>query len=141
MYSEALALDSNNSFCKYQIHLQLLTAYNQQEQLTGLTQLRLYFFHLELESVNRIIYYSGKDSEESRRIIAKGQQYFARLRLILAGESSQDKASYLEKVFVRMNTANADFRCRLAWYISKAYYKQCLTKIDGKDCKKAFGLC
>ena len=96
---------------------------------------------MELESVDRIIYYSGKDSEESRRIISKGQSYFARLRLLLAGESSQDKASYLEKIFVGMNSGNADFRCRLAWHISKAYYKQCLTKIDAKDTKKAFSLC
>ena len=49
---------------------------------------------------------------------------------MLRNETSENKAGYLEKVFVGMNANNIEFRCRLSWEISKAYYKQTLQKID-----------
>lgn len=86
-------------------------------------QLKLFFFDLELESIDRILYYTGSSSLETRSMIGRGMSYFARLRLLLDNETSENKAGYLEKVFVSMNAANVDFRCRLAWHISKANYK------------------
>ena len=98
-------------------------------------QIKLFFFDLELESIDRILYYSGVTSTEAQTLISRGQSYFARLRLLLENETSENKSGYLEKVFVGMNFGNADFRCRLAWQISKAYYKQTLQQVDKKDIK------
>ena len=70
------------------IHRELIKAYNKQEQLTGLKQLKLYFFDLELESVDRVLYYTGVASAEAQSLISRGQSYFARLRLFLDDETS-----------------------------------------------------
>jgi hypothetical protein len=74
-------------------------------------------------------------------LISLGQSYFARLRLLLDNETSENKAGYLEKIFVGMNAGNGDFRCRLSWYISKAYYKQTIQQVDKKDIKQANIFC
>ena len=123
------------------IHRELIRAYNKQEQLTDLKQLKLYFFDLELESVDRVLYYTGVSSAEAQSLISRGQSYFARLRLLLDDETSQNKAGYLEKIFVGMNAGNCDFRCRLCWHISKAYYKQTIQQVDKKDIKQANIFC
>ena len=86
-------------------------------------QLKLYFFDLELENVDRVLYYIKSNSAEAKVLISRGVLYFSRLRLLLQDETSENKAGYLEKVFVGMNAVNSEFRSRLAWQISKAYYK------------------
>jgi len=61
----ALKLETNNGECNLLIHRELIRAYNKQEQLTGLMQLKLYFFDLELESIDRVLYYTGVTSAEA----------------------------------------------------------------------------
>ena len=104
-------------------------------------QLKLYFFDLEMESIDRVLYYSGPDSAESQVLIAQGATNFSRLRLLLNNETSANKSGYLEKVFINMNALNCEFRCRIAWQISKAYYKQTLSEVDKKNFKQANTFC
>ena len=70
------------------IHRELLKAYSKQEKTASMKQLKLYFFDLEMESVDRILYYSGADSAESQVLIAQGATNFSRLRLLLNNETS-----------------------------------------------------
>jgi len=125
-YQMALNLPTNCSECKFLIHKDLLKCYNKMESLSQMVQIKLYFFDMELESIDRILYYKGANHMESRVLINKGSTYFSRLRLLLGDETSENKAQYLEKVFVGMNALNADFRSRIAWQISKAYMKQAI---------------
>ena len=122
-YLKALDLETNNSECNLLIHRELVKAYSKQEKTANMKQLKLYFFDLEMESIDRILYYSGPDSAESQVLIAQGATNFSRLRLLLNNETSANKSGYLEKVFINMNALNCEFRCRIAWQISKAYYK------------------
>ena len=141
LYNEALNLPTNNGECRLLCHRELIKAYSRQEKLSQMKQLKLYFFDMELENVDRVLYYIKLDSAEAKSLIISGVQYFSRLRLLLQDETSENKAGYLEKVFVGMNAANIEFRSRLAWQISKAYYKQTLQKVDSKDAKTANTLC
>lgn len=130
LYLEALGLPTNNGECRLLCHRELIKAYEKQERLSTMKQIKLYFFDLELENVDRVLYYVKLDSAEARVLVSRGAQYFSRLSLLLRDETSADKAGYLEKVFVGMNAVNIEFRSRLAWQISKAYYKQTLQKVD-----------
>ena len=130
LYQEALELPTNNGECRLLCHRELIKAYGKQEKLSTLKQLKLYFFDLELENVDRVLYYTKPNSAEAKVLISRGPQYFSRLRLLLQEETSENKAGYLEKVFVGMNAVNTEFRIRLAWQISKAYYKQTIKKVD-----------
>lgn len=141
LYLEAIVLPTNNGECKLLCHRELIKAYGKQEKLSQMKQLKLYFFDLELESIDRILYYTKPNSAEAKLLISRGPQYFSRLRLMLQDETSENKAGYLEKVFVGMNALNSEFRSRLAWQISKAYYKQTLQKVDRKDAMAANTLC
>ena len=141
LYQNALKLDTNNSECKVLIHRELIGAYNFMERLCAMNQLKLYFFDMELESVDKVLYYAGQQSKQSLRLINLGSVYFSRLSLLLAGETSANKTGYLEKIFVGMNSLNADFRSRIAWEIAKGYYKQTLQEVNKKNSKGAYTLC
>lgn len=123
------------------MHRELIRAYFNIALLTVNPQIKLYFFTMELESVNSILYHCGLQSIERKTLIAKGSSYYARMRLLLADELSENKSDFLEKVFTSMNPVNVDFRCRLAWSISKAYYKQTLKHVEKKEFQKANALC
>ena len=56
----------------------------------------------------------------------------------MSEETSQTKADYMEKVFCRMNVSNCDLLMRVAWYVSKAYFKQALKLRDEKKIKQAY---
>merc|ERR1712232_698761 len=45
---------------------------------------------------------------------------------------------YMEKVLCRMNVTNCDLKTRLAWYISKAYYKQAVSLQNERKYKLAY---
>ena len=83
LYQEAIDLPTNNGECKLLCHRELINAYSKQEKLSQLKQLKLYFFDLELENVDRVLYYVKLETAEAKMLISRGAQYFSRLRLLL----------------------------------------------------------
>lgn len=140
-YGKALKFVQGVGEATIMVHRELIRAYFNIALLVKSTQMRVYFFGLELESVNSIMYYSSMGSIERKTLIANGSSYHSRLRLLLSEELSENKSDYLEKIFASMNPSNVDFRCRLAWSISKAYYKQTLKHVEKKDWQKANSFC
>ena len=72
LYTDALNLPTNNGECKLLCHRELIKAYSQQEKLSQLKQLKLYFFDLELENVDRVLYYVDLNSAEAKSLIMRG---------------------------------------------------------------------
>ena len=65
LYQKALALETNNAECFLRAYRGLVPAYHKMEQMTGLRQLKLYYFDLEMECIDQILYYSPENSGES----------------------------------------------------------------------------
>lgn len=72
LYTDALNLPTNNGECKLLCHRELIKAHSQQEKLSQLKQLKLYFFDLELENVDRVLYYVDLNSAEAKALILRG---------------------------------------------------------------------
>ena len=141
VYNEALRYEVHEPCTLILIYTDLRKAYKAMFDLSEMKQIKLYFLDLELESVDKLLFYMPQSDRRQKEIIAEGAVFFSRLRLILQDETSADKVGYLEKLFMGMNALNADFRCRLCWQIAKAYTKQTIQKTDAKDIKGAFQNC
>lgn len=61
----------------------------------------------------------------------------SQIKLLFTGEGLENRATYLESLFVRMNKSRADLAMRLAWYLAKAYQKTALSRYDKKNYKGA----
>lgn len=123
-----LRLEGLNNTQKSSINKNLIKAYQEKEQLESDQTIKLFNFDRSLEHLDKALYF-GIDSQEKIWIddlVQRGAIIMARLRVIFRGETSQTKAQYFEKVYVRMNKQSVDLLCRLSWYISQAYKKHAL---------------
>ena len=90
----------------------------------------MWHFDRSLEHIDKALYFGANSMEAAwtTDIIEKnGSPIIGRVKSLLAGETSQTKADYMEKLFCKMNVTNCDLMMRLAWSVSKAYYKQAIT--------------
>ena len=86
----------------------------------------MWCFDRSLEHIDKAIYFGAESMGQAwiTDIIEKnGASVIARLKSLLVDETSKTKADYMEKMFCKMNIANCDLLMRVAWYVSKAYYK------------------
>jgi len=126
IYHQALAMSNNTPKQKASLHKNLSRAYAEQERYEEEDQLKLWHFDRSLEHIDKALYFGSDsfDSSWSKDIVEKhGGNVIARLKSLLVDETSQTKADYMEKMFCKMNIANCDLLMRIAWYVSKAYYK------------------
>ena len=86
----------------------------------------MWHFDRSLEHIDKALYFGAESMEAAwiTDIVEKyGASVIARLKSLLVDETSKTKADYMEKMFCKMNIANCDLLMRVAWYVSKAYYK------------------
>ena len=72
IYVMLLGFRTNNVACILACHRELIQAYQTQERLAEQSQLKLHYFDLELESVDRVLYYTDLNSVEAQLLVSKG---------------------------------------------------------------------
>ena len=110
-YNQALKLQGLTNVQNSAIHKNLIRAYIELERHENSRQIKLYFFDQSLENLDKALFLgvNHQPNDWIRELISRASTFTARLRIIFSGESSESKADFYEKIFVKMNKANVDF--------------------------------
>jgi len=129
-YDLALQLPGLESSQRASLHKNLICAHNEQGKLEKEDALKMWHFDRSLEHTDKALYFGALSMDQGwvKDIIQKsGAKTLERIDKLLAFETFQIKADYMEKVFCRMNVANCDLLMRIAFQIAKVNMKQART--------------